>query len=124
NESHSVRHKQNSNPESHYESEYGSRNEVEASGAVKADQNVHSLPDRQLPLGIVLDACPDVAWLATTGRISNWRDFLAAVEIARPALGVSPSAWEDAQQILGNRDAAVTLAAIYQRQEQIASAGG
>jgi replication initiation protein RepC len=124
NESHSERHKQNSNPESHYESEYRSGNKVEASGILEPDQNIHSLPDRQLPLGIVLDACPDMAWLATTGRISNWRDFLAAAEIARPALGVSRSAWEEAQQILGNRDAAVTLAAIYQRQQQIASAGG
>jgi replication initiation protein RepC len=85
---------------------------------------VHALPDRQLPLGIVLDACPDMAWLAKGGKIGNWRDLLASAETARPTLGISPSAWDEARQVLGDRDAAITLAAIYQRQEQISSAGG
>ena len=39
-------------------------------------------------------------------------------------LGVSPSAWEDAKAVLGEQQAAITLAAIYQKGEQISSAGG
>jgi replication initiation protein RepC len=124
NESQSDHHKQNSKPESPSESEHGSGNKDEASVTLERDDNVHALPERQLPLGIVLDACPDMAWLAKGGKIANWRDLLAAAETGRPTLGISPSAWDEARRVLGDRDAAITLAAIYQRQEQISSAGG
>ena len=124
NESQTERHIQNSNPDSKSESEHGLRNKDEASSSAADTHNVHSLPKRELPLGIVLDACPNIAWLAKSGKIGNWRDFLAAAETARPLLGVSPSAWDEARAVMGERDAAVTLAAIYQRQEQISSAGG
>jgi replication initiation protein RepC len=124
NESHFDRHIQNSNPESHFESEHRSRNKNEASGSAAPSDNVHALPQRELPLGIVLDACPEMAWLAKSGKIASWRDLLAAAETARPALGISPSAWDEARLVMGERDAAVTLAAIYQRQDQITSAGG
>jgi replication initiation protein RepC len=124
NESQTERHIQNSNPDSKSESEHGLRHKDEASSSPADSHNVHSLPKRELPLGIVLDACPNIAWLAKSGKIGNWRDFLAAAETARPLLGVSPSAWDEARAVMGERDAAVTLAAIYQRQEQISSAGG
>lgn len=39
-------------------------------------------------------------------------------------LGVSPSAWKDAVDVLGEQQAAITLAAIYQRSGQINNAGG
>lgn len=124
NESHNERHIQNSKPDSIIESEYSSRKKDEASTSVEPNDNVHSLPQRDLPLGIVLDACPNIGWLAKGGRIGSWRDFVAAAETVRPMLGVSPSAWEEACSVMGARDAAVTLAAIYQRQEQISSPGG
>lgn len=124
NESQNEHHIQNSNPDSHTESEQGSRNNHEAGTGAAPTDNVHSLPKREVPLGIVLDACPNIRWLARSGKITSWRDLLATAEAARPMLGISPSAWEDACNVMGERDAAVTLAAIYQRQEQIASAGG
>ncbi|WP_292267025.1 replication initiation protein RepC, partial [Mesorhizobium sp.] len=83
------------------------------------------LPKRELPLGIVLDGCPNMLWLVKGGGgIRNWREFLAAAEIARPAMGISPSAWEEARTAMGEQQAAITIAAIYQRQDQINSAGG
>ena len=124
NESHSGRHIQNSNPDSISESESGLRNQEEAGGSVAENDNLHSLPKRELPLGIVLDACGNWRELAKDGEIRNWRDFLAAAEVARPMLGVSPSAWREARDALGERQAAITLAAIYQRADQINSAGG
>jgi replication initiation protein RepC len=39
-------------------------------------------------------------------------------------LGVSPSAWEDAQSTMGEIPAAIVLAAILQRGSAIKSAGG
>ncbi|MGV1831855.1 plasmid replication protein RepC [Agrobacterium vitis] len=124
NESHSGRHIQNSKPDSISESEYGFRNRNEAGGTVEEFDNVRSLPKRELPLGIVLDACPSVLELAQGGEIRHWRDFLATVELARPMLGISPSAWREALDALGEQHAAITLAAIYQKADQIGSAGG
>ncbi|BBD41450.1 replication initiation protein RepC (plasmid) [Aminobacter sp. Y103A] len=124
NESHSGRHIQNSKPDSIFESENGFREEMEAGGNVEETDNVRSLPKRELPLGIVLDACPGVRELTTGREIRHWRDFAAAAELARPMLGISPSAWREAREVLGEQHAAITLAAIYQRAEQINNAGG
>jgi replication initiation protein RepC len=124
NEFHSGRHIQNSKPDSISESETGSRKEDEASGTPTENDNLRSLPKRELPLGIVLDACKGWRDLAKGGEISNWRDFLAAAEAGRVMLGISPSAWREACEVLGERHATITLAAIYQRADQIGSPGG
>ena len=125
NESHNERHIQNSKPDSKSESEHGSRNNEEASGSATDPDNVRNLPKRELPLGIVLDACPNMLWLVKGGGgIRNWREFLAAAELARPVMGISPSAWEEARTALGEQQAAITIAAIHQRGDQINSAGG
>lgn len=124
NESHSGRHIHNSKPDSLSESQNGFRITNEANSTVADLDNVRSLPQRELPLGIVLDACPNVRELAQGGEIRHWRDFLAAAELVRPMLGISPSAWREAREALGEQHAAITLAAIYQRADQIGSPGG
>ena len=124
NESHSGCHIQNSNPELPSESERSLPKENEAGGNAAANPNLRSLPKRELPLGIVLDACPNMRWLTKGGEIRHWRDLLAAAELARPMLGISPSAWREAREVLGDQQAAITLAAIHQKADQISSAGG
>lgn len=125
NESQIERHIQNSKPEPKSDLESGLGKQKEASGRASEPDNVRSLPQRELPLGIVLDACPNARWLVKGGsEIRNWREFLAAVELARPVLGVSPSAWEESKMAMGERQAAITLAAIYQKQETVRSPGG
>ncbi|WP_295807593.1 plasmid replication protein RepC [uncultured Nitratireductor sp.] len=124
NESQYGCHIQNSKPDSISESEQSSRKEDEAVGSAAENDNLRSLPKRELPLGIVLDACPNLKDLAQGGEIRHWRDFLAAAEVARPMLGVSPSAWREACEAMGEAQAAITLAAILQRSDQINSAGG
>lgn len=124
NESHSERHIQNSNPDSISESENSFREKKERSGSVAESDNVRSLPKRDLPLSIVLDACPNVRDATKSGEIRHWRDFLAAAELVRTMLGVSPSAWAEAGEAMGEVQAAIALAAIYQRADQINSAGG
>ena len=124
NESRYERHIQNSNTESKNESESGLRAKREEGGSADEADNLRRLPKRELPLGIVLDACPNVRWLTKGGDISQWREFLAAADLARPVLGISPSAWEDAQVAMGEQPAAITLAAIYQKSDQIKSPGG
>ena len=44
--------------------------------------------------------------------------------VVRPMLGVSPSAWEEAQAAMGEIPAAIVVAAILQRGTAIASPGG
>jgi len=124
NESHSERHIQNSNPESIFEFEHCFREKNEASGSAAETDNVRSLPKRDLPLSIVLDACPVLLEIVQSGEIRHWRDLLAAAELGRTMLGISRSAWEDAQGVMGEVQAAIALAAIYQRSGQINSAGG
>lgn len=75
------------------------------------------------PLGLVLDACPDVADFASEG-IRSWGDLADTAEKIRPMLGISPDAWREACQVMGAAAAAVTVAAILQRAEHIKSPGG
>jgi replication initiation protein RepC len=72
---------------------------------------------------MVLKACPDIADYAK-GEVSSWRDFLAAAAVVRPMLGISPSAWEEAQAVMSEAAAAVVVACILQRGTAIHSAGG
>ncbi|MCW8060566.1 plasmid replication protein RepC [Agrobacterium tumefaciens] len=124
NESHSERHIQNSNPESNFESEKSFRKKKEASGSAGETDNVRSLPKRDLPLSIVLDACPNLREIVQPNEIRQWRDLLAAAELVRTMLGISPSAWQDAREVMGEVQAAIALGAIYQRADQINTAGG
>ena len=72
---------------------------------------------------MVLDACPDIVDYAKAG-IANWRDFIDAAAVVRAMLGISPSAWEEAQDAMGEDRSAIVVAAILQRGEAINSAGG
>jgi hypothetical protein len=74
-------------------------------------------------LGLVLEACPDIADYARNG-ISSWRDLVATAATVRSIIGSSPSAWEDANTVLGLEDPAVLVAAIVQSGTAIQSAGG
>jgi replication initiation protein RepC len=86
---------------------------------------IATVPKRRapLPLGLVLQACPDIADYAR-GGVANWRDLGAAAGVARAALGVSPSAYAAATAALGPTDAAIAVAAILQRGAAIRNAGG
>jgi len=79
---------------------------------------------RTYPLGMVLQACPDIVDYGKNGEISCWRDLVNAAAIVRSALGVSPDAWKQALDVLGEHDASIVIAAILQRGEEIKSAGG
>lgn len=123
NESHFEHHKQNSNPEHSYDSEQSHQQSAKVDSAAP-NGNRALLEKREVPLGIVLQACPNIAWVVPGGKIRNWRDLVGAAEAARQQLGISPSAWGAARTVLGEGEAAVAIAAIYQRTEHIQSPGG
>jgi replication initiation protein RepC len=121
NASQNGRHIQTSNPHLLIDLEPGFR---ESRGPKSEPQTEPSRPPQQgFPLGMVLDACPDVVDYAK-GGITNWRDLQATAAVVRSMLGISSSAWEAAQSIMGEIPAAIVVAAILQRGTAIVSAGG
>jgi replication initiation protein RepC len=121
NESQFERHIQNSNPDSPIDPEPASQKSRGL--AAEPEPRTSRMPEGAYPLGMVLDACPDIVEYAKTG-IANWRDFeAAAAAVVRPMLGISPSAWEEAQAVMGERQAAIVVAAILQRGAAINSGG-
>jgi replication initiation protein RepC len=121
NESRSERHIQNSNPDPLIDLEPGFR----GSRAARAvpEPETPRVAETTYPLGLVMKACPDIADYAK-GGISSWRDLLATAAVVRSMLGISPSAWEEAQTVMGEMQAAVVVACILQRGAAIRSAGG
>ena len=121
NESQNERHKQNSNPNPSIDLEPS----LQEGRAAKPEPSLPLIvpPEKTYPLGMVLSACPDIVDYAK-GGIGNWRDFLATATVVRPMLGISPSAWEEAQTVMGETQAAIVLACLLQRSSAIQSAGG
>lgn len=121
NESQNERHYQNSKPDPILESEPGFRR---STGETSVPQPAPSAqPSRSYPLRMVLEACPDVVPYARHG-ISSWSDFIATARLVRSTMGISPDAWEQACDALGEAEAAIAVAAILQRAEAIRSPGG
>jgi replication initiation protein RepC len=79
-------------------------------------------PAKTYPLGMVLEACPDIRDYAASGSIRAWPEFLAAARLLRPMLGISPDAWREAVAVLGQGDAAIVMASILQRSEHSSQA--
>lgn len=130
------RHYQNSKPEAFgYElaSEMGQKESASpgpvssvpaARGASGQGTISAHLPTRTTyPLGLVLDACPDIRDYAR-GGIGSWRDLVDTASLVRSVLGISPHAWDEAREVMGEDAAAVTVAAILQRAEHIQAPGG
>ncbi|MEH6952842.1 plasmid replication protein RepC (plasmid) [Nitrobacter sp. NHB1] len=121
NESHTERHIQSSNTDPLVDLEPSLREG--RAGRPEPKSQTPRVTEGTYPLGMVLNACPDIADYAK-GGISNWRDFLATTAVVRSMLGISPSAWEEAQTVLGETPAAIVVACILQRGAAIRSAGG
>ncbi|NNU35194.1 replication initiation protein RepC [Rhizobium sophorae] len=147
------RHIQNSNPDSNselepsFETKQGAKVEPDNDrGAVTAEKGrgeaahpFHQKEEEQsrrpgvrndggglksFPLGLVLQACPEILAYGPDGEIRNWRDLMAAAVIVRSMLGVSPSAYEEAANVMGPENAATVMACILERGGHINSAGG
>jgi replication initiation protein RepC len=121
NESRSERHIQNSKPDPLIDLEPGFR--ISRAARAVPEPETQRVAETAYPLGFVMKACPDIADYAK-GGISNWRDLLATAAVVRSMLGISPSAWEEAQAVMGEMQAAVVVACILQRGAAIRSAGG
>jgi replication initiation protein RepC len=113
NDHHSEPHQSNSNTNSASDLEPASKKEgrkveVDALAATASEP-------RTYPLGLVMEACPDLREYAPGGQVKSWNEFLAAAGAVRPMIGISPDAWREAQDILGKLEAHVVVATILQR---------
>ena len=122
NAAHIERHIQNSKPESINELEPSSRKEQ---GAKSSEANgVQREPLKAFPLGLVLKACPQVIDYGAGGSIGTWRELMSAAVVVRSMLGISPSAYQEACEIMGPENAAIAVAGILERANMINSPGG
>ena len=99
-----------------------------AGGEISPDQEPHQpnergRPEPNLPLALVLKACPDILPYAQDD-IRHWHQLIAAAGFVRGMMGISPDAWRQAQQAMGPEVAAITVVAMLQRVADIQSPGG
>lgn len=138
------RHIQNSNPDSIFELEPGFEPKLGAKAEGEPDPHAETSGRREpvesgtagkgrgsargdlksFPLGLVLQACPQIADYCAGGVVTSWRDLMAAAITVRSMLGVSPSAYQDACETMGPENAATVIACILERGGHINSAGG
>jgi replication initiation protein RepC len=91
----------------------GDGDEVERAQTDAADDKARK--SETYPLGMVMEACPDLRDYGPGARVKTWSDFLEAVRVIRPMIGISPDAWASARQMLGETPAHVVVATILQR---------
>ena len=130
NDAHSERHHHNSNKES-----IDLEPALEKSGAaagvpdVNTDEPVADVDERdtrllpKIPLHLVIAACPSLKTFYQ-GEIRHWHQLFDAACHVRPAMGISASAWEEAQRFMGPEQASIVVAAMLERFEDIRSPGG
>jgi replication initiation protein RepC len=115
-------HIQNSKPESTHELEPSS--EKEQGEKPSPEPTRPREPLKAFPLSMVLKACPQIADYGAGGQIGHWRELMSAAIVVRSMLGVSPSAYQEACEVMGPENAAVAIACILERAGHINSAGG
>ncbi|MCA0257634.1 MAG: replication initiation protein RepC [Proteobacteria bacterium] len=77
----------------------------------------------KISLTALLSACPTIRDYSREG-ITTWKEARATADLVRSMLGISPSAWRDALEILGDQAAITVVAVMLERAEEIRSPGG
>ncbi len=122
NAAHNEQHIQNSKSESFHELEPRSEKEQGAKSSKTGRRKSETL--KAFPLGVVLKACRQIADYGPGGAVGSWRELMSAAVVVRSMLGVSPSAYQDACEVMGPENAAVAVSCILERASLINSAGG
>ncbi len=88
----------------------------------KEDQNVAAGEVASVPLSYVLSICSELQTFMPE-RIHDWPGFLRSVELIRPMIGITNSAWNECVASMGHTAASVTVAAMLERHSKIRSPG-
>jgi len=119
NDQQNERHIQNSKTDPYFEIN-GKENEPrEGAGAL------NETSERKIAVSLtkLQRLCPQLKDYAKDG-IAGWQDFLRTAELVRSMLGISPDAWRKARATMGPQTAAVVVAVMLERAEDIRSPGG
>lgn len=130
NDAKNERHHHNSNTNS-IDSEPGLEKAKETTETLNdqtdvSDQSLEEPDLRQVPkvpLHLVLASCPSLKTFYD-GEIRHWHQLYDAASHVRPAMGISVSAWEEAQRCMGPEQASIVVAAMLERFADIRSPGG
>ncbi|MEM8654313.1 MAG: plasmid replication protein RepC [Pseudomonadota bacterium] len=87
----------------------------------EAEDDASHIPN--IPLGLVLATCREIA-VYSDRPLRHWHDLVRTADKVRPMMGISPSAWAEAMEAMGPEEAAVVVAAMLERFDQIKSPGG
>ena len=77
----------------------------------------------KIPLHLVITGCPTLKTFYQ-GDVRHWHHLFDAACHVRPAMGISASAWEEAQRCMGPEQAAIVVVAMLERFAEIKSPGG
>ncbi|WP_126976232.1 plasmid replication protein RepC [Frigidibacter oleivorans] len=77
----------------------------------------------KIPLHLVIAGCPSLKTFYQ-GDIRHWHQLFDAACHVRPAMGISASAWEEAQRFMGPEQASIVVVAMLERFAHIRSPGG
>jgi replication initiation protein RepC len=77
----------------------------------------------KIPLHLVIAGCPSLKTFYQ-GDIRHWHQLFDAACQVRPAMGISASAWEEAQRCMGPEQASIVVVAMLERFSEIKSPGG
>jgi replication initiation protein RepC len=84
-------------------------------------------PDKRrvpkIPLHLVIAGCPSLKTFYQCD-IRHWHQLFDAACKVRPAMGISASAWEEAQRCMGPEQASIVVVAMLERFAEIKSPGG
>jgi replication initiation protein RepC len=122
NDGQNERHKHNSNPK--FTSDLEPALEKSQGQNQNDKQTIARMQPKVFPLGMVLGACNEIIPYGPQGQITSWRDLMAAAIVVRTMLNVSPSAYQQACEVMGQENAAAVMACILERGGKINSAGG
>ncbi len=95
--------------------------ETEAPGADVEEADTRRVP--KIPLHLVIAGCPSLKTFYQ-GDIRHWHQLFDAACHVRPAMGISASAWEEAQRFMGPEQASIVVVAMLERFADIRSPGG
>jgi replication initiation protein RepC len=82
-------------------------------------------PERKVAVSLerIRRICPQIGDYAR-GGLTGWQDLVRAADLVRSMLGVSPDAWQKAKTAMGEQAAAIVIAVMLERAEEIRSPGG
>ena len=95
--------------------------ETDGPGADVEEADTRRVP--KIPLHLVIAGCPSLKTFYQ-GDIRHWHQLFDAACHVRPAMGISASAWEEAQRFMGLEQASIVVVAMLERFADIRSPGG